>query len=164
MKWLRASLFAQAILALYFQLIQWLPLGQWNHQPGFTPLGIQVIHGDATALDVLLMVAFVLPGALFWLGFVRNWRWVMWSCTLGYAIWLALQIMTWWVAYIFGASDSWARVYQRVFSQSTQLLPTVGRHLPPDGMHLILHVLLTAVVVLAVTGLRETSREEKSSQ
>jgi hypothetical protein len=163
MKWLRASLFAQAILALYFQVIQWLPLGSWNYQPGFTPLGVQAIHGRATALDVLLMTAFVAPFVLFWIAYRRGWRWLMWIGSLGYTIWLALQVKTWWVAYAFGASDSWMRVYRRVFSHSTQLLPSFGRHLPPDGMHLVLQVLLTAAVVLALVGLLKTSVRVKSA-
>lgn len=162
MKWLRASLFAQGALALYFQAIQWLPLGSWNYQPRFTPLGVEAIHGRATAQDVLLMTAFVAPFLIFWLAYRRGWRWLMWIGTLGYAIWLALQVKTWWVAYAFGASDSWVRVYQRVFSQSTQLLPSFGRHLPPDGMHLVLQVLLTAVVVSAMVGLLKTSVRVKS--
>ena len=87
----------------------------------------------------------------------------MWSCTLGYAIWLALQVKTWWVAYALGASDSWELVYRRVFSQSTQLLPSFGRHLPPDGMHLVLQILLTAVVVFAGVGLLKTSQPADSA-
>ena len=157
MRWLSVSLLSQAILAGYFQAIQWLPLGRWNDQPGFTPLGVEAIHGRATAQDVLLMAAFVVPFAAFWFTYSKGLRWLMWICTLGYAIWLALQIKTWWVAYAFGASESWARVYQRVFSHSTQLLPSSGRHLPPDGMHLVLQLLLAAVVVPAVVGLLKPS-------
>lgn len=157
MTWLRASVFAQAILALYFQVIQWLPLGNWNYQPGFTPFGVEVIHGRATLQDVFLMTAFFAPFVVFLFAYSKGLRWLMWIGTFGYAIWLALQIKTWWVAYAFGASDSWVRVYQRVFSHSTQLLPSFGRHLPPDGMHLVLQVLLTSVVVLAVVGLLKTS-------
>ena len=153
MRWLRVSLFSQAILAGYFQAIQGLPLGRWNYQPGFTPLGVEAFHGRATAQDVLLMAAFIVPFVAFWFAYSKGLRWLMWICTLGYAIWLTLQIKTWWVAYAFGASESWARVYQRVFSHSTQLLPSSGRHLPPDGLHLVLQLLLTAVVVPAVVGL-----------
>ena len=49
--WLKASLFSQAILALYFQVMQWLPLGGWNYPPGFTSFGVQVMHGDASGQD-----------------------------------------------------------------------------------------------------------------
>ena len=157
MSWLRVSLFSQALLAGYFQVIQCLPLGRWNYQPGFTPFGVETIHGRATAPDVLLMAVFIVPFVAFWFAYSKGLRWLMWICTLGYTVWLTLQIKTWWVPYAFGASDSWARVYQRVFSQSTQLLPSAGRHLAPDGMHLVLQLLLTAVVVPAVIGLLKPS-------
>jgi len=157
MKWLTASLIAQATLAAYFQLVQWVPLGRWNYQPGFTPFGVRVINGRGTWLDLLLLASFVMPVVIFWSAYSRRRRWLMGICTLGYAIWLALEIKTWWVAYAFGASDSWMRVYERVFSQSTQLLPAFGRHLPPDGLHLVLQVLLIAVVGCAIVGLTKTS-------
>ncbi len=158
MTWLRASLIVQAILALYFQLIAWLPLGHWNYQPGFVPLGVEAAQGHASAQDILLTAAFAVPFLVFWLAYTKGWRWPMWIGTLGYASWLALQIKTWWVAYAFGASDSWVRIYQRVFSQSTQLLPSSGRHLPPDGMHLVIQLLLAATVVSAVVGLLQAGR------
>ena len=157
MKWIRASLVAQGILALYFQAIEWLPLGSWNYQPGFTPLGVQMIHGGLSAPDVLVVAAFGVPFAIFWYAYSRSLRWLMWICAAGYTVWWALQVKTWWIAYAFGASDSWVRVYQRVFSHSIQLLPSFGRHLAPDGMHLVLQILLTAVVVSTWAGLVKPS-------
>ena len=156
MKWLRASLYAQAVLALYFQLIQWLPLGRWNHQPGFTPFLDEVMAGRATVGDCALLLAFAAPFLIFWLAYSKGLRWLMWIGLAGYAVWLTLQIKTWWVAYLFGASDRWMEVYQRVFSQSTQVLPRFGRHLPPDGMHLVLQLLLVAIVACGVIGLVKT--------
>jgi hypothetical protein len=87
---------------------------------------------------------------IFWFAYSKRLTWLMWVCTLGYAIWLTLQVKTWRVAYAFGARDSWARMYERVFSQSIQLLPSLGRHLPPDGTHLFLQVLLATVVACAI--------------
>src|SRR5687768_10191757 len=102
MKWLKASLFSQAILALYFQVMQWLPLGRWNYQPGFTPFGVQVMHGDASGQDFLLLVAFVMPFLAFWVAYSNDLRWLMWLGGVGYGLWLALQIKTWWIAYAYG--------------------------------------------------------------
>jgi hypothetical protein len=34
MKWLTVSLVIQIILAAYFQVVLWFPLGSWNDQPG----------------------------------------------------------------------------------------------------------------------------------
>jgi hypothetical protein len=157
MKWIRVSLIAQAVLAVYFQAIQWLPLGRWNRQPGFTPFAVQLSRGGGSAGDFLVLASFAIPFLLFWFASSRRLKWLMWICTAGYAVWLALQIKTWWIAYVLGASDSWREVYGRVFSHATQLLPTFGRHLPPDGMHLVLQILLVAVVASAAVGLLRSS-------
>ena len=77
----------------------------------------------------------------------------MWCCVAGYGGWLFLQIRTWWISYLFGASDNWKAVYQRTFSQTTKILPSAGNHLAPDGMHLVLQLLLLTVVIFAVGGL-----------
>ena len=174
MKWLRTSLFTQAILALYFQAIQWLPLGDWNNQcpsgdavacglghqglsvPGIKPLGVLALEGHLSAQDALYCACFTLPFWIFWLAYSRGWRWLMWLQVGSYSAWMALQIVSWWVPYVFGATDSQVEHYQKVFGQATQLLPSFGRHLPPDGMHLVLQILLAAVLVSALIGFLKT--------
>jgi hypothetical protein len=78
-----------------------------------------------------------------------------------YALWLALQIRSWWVPYIFGATESQAERYNKVLGQSTQLLPSFGRHLPPDGLHLVIQMLLLAVVVPGNRRPVEVARSER---
>jgi hypothetical protein len=157
-KWLRVSLAAQVTLALYFQIIQWFPLGKWNYQPGFDPLVVQALRGSIDIQDILLVALFALPVLVFWFALARGLIWVMWAGFLGYLAWLALEIRTWWIAYIFGASDDWLSVYQRVFSQSVKILPSFGRHLAPDGLHVVLQLLLVLVVVSTFLGLIDHRR------
>lgn len=152
-KSLRNSIFTQAVLAVYFQAIQWLPLGRWNYQPGFDPLLTGALQGHLVVLDVLIMMLFVLPALLFWIAYRRGLIWLMWACLVGYTIWLGMEVKTWWVSYILGASDQWVEVYQRVFSQSTKVLPSFGRHLAPDGMHFVLQLLLAVIVITGAVGL-----------
>ena len=169
MRWLRLSLFAQAILALYFQVIQWLPLGSWNYQPehsGLTPfsnlpLSVLAVQGRLTAQAALLVIGCVLPFAIFWFAYFRGLRWLMWMQVGFYSVWMAVE-MSWWVLYAIGRSDSEVQRYQRIFGLSTQLLPSFGRHLPPDGVHLVLHILLAAVLVSAVVGLLKPSSQAPS--
>jgi len=82
----------------------------------------------------------------------------MWCCVAGYGGWTFLQIKTWWIGYLFGASDNWKAVYERTFSHTTKLLPSAGIHLAPDGLHLVLQLLLLAVVIFAVGGLLRSRR------
>jgi hypothetical protein len=163
-KWLRVSIIAQVTLVLYFQVVQWVPLGRWNYQPGFDPLVIQIIHGHIDIQDVGMVGCFILPVFVFWFALWRGLTWIMWVGLLGYLGWLTMEIQTWWIAYIFGASDTWMSVYQRVFSRSVQLLPSFGRHLAPDGMHLVLHMLLATVVLSTLFGLIDHWRARIQAQ
>jgi hypothetical protein len=173
MTWLRASLFAQVLLALYFQAIQWLPLGDWNTQcpsgdeiacglgnqglsvPGYQPLSVLAFEGRLSAHDALYCVGATAPLWVFWFAYSRALRWLMWAQAGFYSVWMALQ-MGWWVLYAYGRTDSQVELYQRVLGHSTQLLPSFGRHLPPDGLHLVLQILLGAVLVSTLTGLLKT--------
>lgn len=140
-------------------MVQWIPLGKWNFQPGFEPLMIQAFQGRVGIQDVAVVGLFALPVLVFWFARWKELTWLMWLGLLGYSGWLALEIQTWWIAYIFGASDTWMGVYQRVFSQSVQILPSFGRHLAPDGLHLVLQILLVVVVFSALLGLLDLWRD-----
>ena len=163
-RWLKISIATQALLAIYFQAILWLPLGGWNYQPGFEPLLAQAIQDHLEVTDALGGAAFLLPALLFWLAYRKDLLWLMWTCAGGYSVWLVLQIQTWWVAYIFGASDRWVEVYERVFSHSTQILPSFGRHLPPDGMHFVLQLILASVVLSTMIALVQRLREQRAQR
>jgi hypothetical protein len=154
----RTALAWQIALAAYMQLISWFPLGRWNDQPCCPP-GVELLRrGTLTLSDVVGTGAFLLPLALFWLGVRREWRWAMWLALLATAIWLGLQLATWWPPYLFGASEQWSRNYARAFAQSTPILPRWGNHLPPDAMHFMLQVLLAGSVATAAMALLRRPR------
>ena len=159
MKYLRLSLATQFLLAVYFQIINWFPLGLWNYEPDFVPL----INSSTIALgDVGVVCLFLLPFLLFSLAYWRRWKWLMWVGVVGYAGWLYLQIQTWWVPYLFGASLHWQEVYHRVFAYSTKILPSFGNHLAPDAMHLTIQLLLLVIIASLIVGLLQIQRSKKS--
>ena len=150
----RTALLWQLALAGYMQAISWVPLGRWNYQPCCPP-GLEAIRrGTVTTGDVTGTLAFLLPAALFGYGARRERRWAMWIALAATAVWLGLQLLTWWPRYLFGASDQWGRVYARAFAESTPILPRWGNHLPPDAAHFCLQVLLTGAVVTGMRALR----------
>jgi hypothetical protein len=158
MKYLRVSFATQFILAVYFQLISWFPLGPWNYQPGLVPL----IDSPAIGLgDIAIVSLFLLPFLLFSLAYWKNWIWLMWAGVAGYGTWLYLQIQTWRVPYLFGASEHWQEVYHSVFAHSTKILPSSGNHLAPDAMHLTIQVLLCVIVITLIIGLLGVQRKKK---
>ena len=140
------------------QLVSWVPLGRWNFQP-CCPTGLQQLQaGTLSGLDALEALAFVMPLALFWIGATHRWRSLMWIALIGYAIWFALQLFTWWPPYLFGASAHWMRVYERAFAHETQILPRWGNHLPPDGVHIVLQILLAGSLI---TGWRDATTRRR---
>jgi hypothetical protein len=158
MKYLRISLGTQFLLAIYFQMINWFSLGSWNYQPGFVPMYSSVISGKIQWGDVGILCTFLLPFLLFALAFWRRWYWLMWVGVVGYSAWLYLQVQTWWVPYLFGASEHWQEIYHRVFAYSTKILPSYGNHLAPDAMHLTIQLFLVLIVTNAIVGLVQIQR------
>ena len=157
---LRISLVTQIILAIYFQMINWFSLGAWNDQPGFVPL---LSPGKIEWGRIGSAGVFLLPVLLFSLAYWRRWRWLMWTGLIGYGAWLYFQIQTWWVPYLFGASRQWEDIYHRVFARSTKILPSFGRHLAPDALHLTIQLLLLVIVVTLLIGLVRSRRDKRSS-
>jgi len=126
-------LISQIALLAYFQVIEWISLFPWN----------DIRHGNGQAgLDYA--IGAVMLGSI--VATARRWRVAVAIATGLYAIWIWLQIETWWVGYLVGASPGWKRTYARFFSQTVQVLPRVGDHLPPDACHLVLQLMVLAVL------------------
>jgi|ERR1035438_740000 hypothetical protein len=164
MKYLRISLATQFLLAVYFQLFNWFSLGSWNFQPGFVPLFNSVVSGKIKWGDVGILGVFLLPFLLFALAYWRRWNRLMWVGAIGYTVWLYLQVQTWWIPYLFGASEQWDEIYHRVFAHTTKILPSIGNHLAPDAMHLTIQLLLLVIVISTIVGLVQIQRSKKSAK
>ena len=150
MAWLRASLVTQIILAAYFQLVLWFPLGSWNDQPGKRLI---TLVGEGQVLAVLgFAIAMLLPVLLFALGVWKRWIVLIWLGLIGYGTWAVLQIQSWWIPWIFGA-DERALNNQRFLQRTYKLFPSSIEHPAPDGMHFVLDLLLFSVVITIAAGL-----------
>ena len=145
--WPRWSLLSQGMLFGYYQLIEWVDLFPWND--------IRRGNGQAT-LD--LVVAGIMLGLI--LVTSRRVWWAMGIAAALYGLWLYLQIQSWWLPYLQGASPGWKRVYGRFFGETVKFLPTVGDHLAPDACHIVLQLLIVSALV--TTGLAVLSGLRRS--
>jgi hypothetical protein len=145
MNWIRASLICQLTLLVYLQVVEWVNLFPWNDvRNGNGQAGLDIAIGGMM-LMVILFTA-------------RRVRFMMALGTAFYALWLWLQIVSWWVPYFKGADAQWESVYQRFFAHTAKLLTAAGNHLPPDASHLVLQFLIVlALVTTAVATLRRSS-------
>ncbi|MGH6871937.1 MAG: hypothetical protein ACREHE_10570 [Rhizomicrobium sp.] len=130
---------AAALLALgiYLEAMEWIDLYPWNNIRGGNGQETldYVIAGVVIALVAWLWRGGRIP-ALLALAFATFWSW--------------LQLTTWWIPYIEGASPQWQRIYAKWFAGCTQILPATPGHLPPDANHVVLDVLVAIAFVTAV--------------
>jgi hypothetical protein len=153
MKWLRASLVIQSILAAYFEATLWFPLGSWNDQPGKRLI---TLLGEGQAFAVLsFALAMLLPVLLFAVAVWKRSVWLTWLGLVGYGAWAALQIQSWWIPWIFGA-DQRALSNQQFLQRTYKIFPSSIGHPAPDAMHFVLDLLLFLAVVTIALGLLET--------
>ena len=135
--WVARAIWAQVALLVYFELSEWVNVFPWNDiRKGNGQEGLDIGLGIFTMLAILAT----------W----KRWRWAIWVASAFHAIWLGLQIQTWWWNYVFGASPAWKKTWARVFSQTTRILPVVGDHLPPDACHFVLQLLILAALIACV--------------
>ena len=150
MAWVKVSWVAQAMLAIYFQLVLWFPLGSWNAQPGKRLLQL-AREGQGVAVTGFAFVMF-LPLLLFSIAVWRRWIWLMWIGLAGYWIWTILQIQSWWIPWAIGA-DERAMQNQEFLENTYKLFSSRPGHPAPDAMHFILDMLLFVVVATLSVGL-----------
>jgi hypothetical protein len=147
-KWRNAAITSQITLLIYFEICMWLPLGAWNNQHTFPILdSLQAaIVPAAIGLGTVLLI----------IGTTLRIQPLVWAGVLGHFGWWTAQAITIWPPYIWGASERYAAMYDRVWGRTTKVLPSWGEHLAPDAMHLCIQALLVAVLVTTVaTSLRD---------
>jgi hypothetical protein len=138
---------AQLVLLAYLQFIEWVDVFPWN----------DIRRGNGQEmLDIGIGIAM--------LGFIfatwRRWRAGIILSVLFYGAWLGLQIQTFWIPYVFGASERWARIHARNFAETVQWLPSEGNHLPPDASHFVLQLLLVVTLIVMLLAFK-SSRSSK---
>lgn len=145
-RWVRIAVFNQVMLLAYLEIVEWINLFPWNDIRG---------GNGQPVLDVVL--GLVMIGLISVT--VLRWRWGMILAVLLYSFWMVLQIISWWVPYVRGASPGWQAVYARFFAHTTQIFPARGDHLPPDACHTVLQLLLLATIASTlVAALKPTVR------
>src|SRR2546429_2978292 len=115
------------VLLVYYECYRWLPLGRWNgefHWP---------VHNDQFYPDIVIGFLLLLMIA----SFTRPVRAGMWIGVALLALWTAVHLHDWWIPYLRGTGPERDGFYS-FYAGRTQLLPTFGRHHPPDGGHAIL--------------------------
>jgi hypothetical protein len=142
----RVAAGAVLVLGGYLQLVEWVDLHPWN----------DVRHGNGQeTLDLILAGASIILVGWLWI----SRRWAPLAASLALAAWAWLQIASWWIPYVQGASPGWRRVYARWFADTVQILPRDADHLPPDANHLVLQALILAALIASAAAFVRSFRK-----
>lgn len=138
----RVSVLSQIALLVYLQVIEWVDLFPWN----------DVRNGNGQeVLDIVLGVIMI---AAIIATYQKSFAGTALAFVV-YAAWLYLQVTTFWIPHIAGASEQWQRVHAAHFAQTIQWLPTWDNHLPPDASHFVLQlILLTAFIATGLAAVK----------
>src|SRR5215213_10194428 len=121
----------QLAAAAYLQLVEWVDLYPWN----------DLSHGNAQEkMDIALLAGQLLIA--FW--FARERLAGMLAGWAAYAIWMYLQLVSWWQPYLLGGRTVGPNWY---FARTYKFLPAIGQRPTPDADHIVLQLLITVVLV-----------------
>ncbi|HWA03471.1 MAG TPA: hypothetical protein VG819_08080 [Rhizomicrobium sp.] len=144
----RRAAIAMLVLGLYLEAMEWIDLYSWNNIRG---------GNGQESLDYILAGIFAVLVILLW----RGGRIAALLALAFTALWGWLQISTWWIPYIQGASPGWKKTYAHWFAECVQILPATPDRLPPDANHVVLQVLVliafVASAIAAVSAFRDRS-------
>jgi hypothetical protein len=129
----------QALLLAYHQFTTQVDLFPFN--------GARFYKGWEKALECGVNGALM---SLAPVGFLFKIRGLMWFGVFYYFALFAEECRVWWLPYFFGPSKGWKEAYERLHSQTIQVLPARGGNPVPNLEHMILHALtaITAVTTL----------------
>jgi hypothetical protein len=121
----------QLVAAGYLQLVEWVDLFPWN----------DLSKGNGQEkLDIAILAAQVLIAT--W--FVRQRLSLMMAGWMAYAVWLYLQIDSWWRPYLSGNRVVGPNWY---FAKTYKFLPQIDARPTPDADHIVLQLLLVVVLI-----------------
>jgi hypothetical protein len=147
--WIEWAMISQAVLAIYLQVVEWIPLGRWNN----------VANGNGQASqDVVLAILQLAIFIFYW----RRWHWPMLAGIGLYVLWLYLEISSWWVPYFRGASPQFMKFYEHWFANTYKFLPAIDGHPIPDAEHTIILALLLTVLLCSVAATASAFRRPPS--
>lgn len=145
LRWFKAALVIQILLIAYWLGIESVNFFPWND--------IASRPADYDFRGSVAIVGLTLCGLMLLFSFGAQPLAVL--AVVGYGIYLAVQLWTWWKPYVIGADEAWQNQYAELYLRTLKVLPADPAHLAPDAQHLALQVLtLLALIASAMAAAR----------
>jgi hypothetical protein len=131
------TLVTQLLLVAYHQATTLFDLYPFNNVRDYT---VKERLTECLINGITMIMPFI--------GFYFHVAWMMMAAIIIYPALLIAEYFNWWQPYLFGASEPWQKVYDRLFRSTIIVLPAVKKNPVPNLEHLILHglTLITCIV------------------
>jgi hypothetical protein len=131
------TLGAQLLLLAYHQATTFFDLYPFNNVRDYT---VKERLTECLINGITMMAPFI--------GFYLHIEWMMTASLIIYPALLIAEYFNWWKPYFFGASETWQKIYDRLFRSTIIVLPPVKKNPVPNLEHLLLHglTLITCIV------------------
>lgn len=126
------------MLFLYYEVTTLISFYPFNHPKAFTlkeRLTESLFNGFWMALPPL--------------GYLLKWDHLINASPWIYGGLLIGEFLAWWHPYLWGPTDKWKQVYDRVFKDTHHFLPPRNNHPIPNTEHVVLHGL--TLIVFCIT-------------
>ncbi len=138
------------VLLVYYELYRWLPLGWWNGEFQWR------VHNDQFYANIVIgFLLLLMIGSLTTL--VRA---GMWIGVFLLALWIIVHLHDWWIPCLRGTGPERDGLYF-FYGSRTQILPSFGRHRPPNGGHAVLDLFVSTALVSCLVSSVVASRTAK---
>jgi hypothetical protein len=140
-----ALLALQLFVVFFIGLHDWIPLGPLND-----------VKAVRTAVSAgKLFISTVLSTLPFAIGFAASVyyartgfpHWLLWLLWISYGLAIYGMLRTWWIPYLLIDEPARADRYQAMFGRTHTFLP-VRNGIRPDTLHIALHIVPLAVIIL----------------
>lgn len=82
------------------------------------------------------------------IGFAWRVEWMAVAALVIYPVLLVGEYLNWWRHYFFGPTEAWQQTYDRLFKNTTIVLPPIKNHPVPNLEHTLLHSLTLLTTIL----------------
>jgi hypothetical protein len=147
----RIAVWMHAGLATYVILLVAMPIGRWNAAGDDALIPALLQHRAVQSSDIAQMLFALAPFFLVLLGRGPRGAVLLVGAIIFDSIWAAMHYFSWWSPYITGRARPWQIAYAK--GPTIKVLSSVGSHIPPDGMHTSIDILLVGAMLSAIAAL-----------
>lgn len=139
MNWSLIAVASALLLLAYLAVIDFVDLFPWNDIHAI-PLRERIRDACLNYIPLLIIA----------LGAWQQQRALLIVALVLSCLYVIGHLGSWWVPYLFGATEFQRTEYEKSFARTLKVLPAIGDHSVPDAEHLVVGLLIASMITSMV--------------